>query len=440
MASRLKALQDQQAALQTEARALLSAADKNDNKRMTAEQKTRFEAIKTERSEVEAELKMELDAQEWERTKAPVVPNGNEDTKQQADDRKGVEEPKAADKFGSFGEMLQAVANAAKPHGHRDQRLMAGPTGLNESVGSDGGFLVGTDRASTLLERTYAVGDLLGRVSKIPISANSNGITLPAIDETSRANGSRFGGILSYWTAEAGLKTPSQPKFREMKLRLNKIAALVYTTDELMADAAALQAWVERQLPQELKFRVEDSIINGTGAGMPLGFLNSGATITVAKDAGQAAATISYTNIINMWARLYAPSRANAIWLVDPSAEAALYTMSLQVGAGGAPVFLPAGGASAAPFSTLFGRPIVVHEYGAALGSVGDIMLVDPTQYLLIDKGDVQSAVSMHVRFLYDESVFRFVYRVDGQPEWNAPLTPKSGSSTTSPFVALAAR
>ena len=88
----------------------------------------------------------------------------------------------------------------------------------------------------------------------------------------------------------------------------------------------------------------------------------------------------------------------------------------------------------------MFGRPIVPLEQCSSLGAVGDIILGDMSQYLLIDKGGINSASSIHVRFLYDESVFRFIYRVDGQPIWNKPITPYKGSNTLSPFVTLAAR
>ena len=69
-----------------------------------------------------------------------------------------------------------------------------------------------------------------------------------------------------------------------------------------------------------------------------------------------------------------------------------------------------------------------------------DIVLADLSQYLLIDKGGISAASSIHVRFLYDENVFRFIYRVDGQPIWNAPITPYKGAGTLSPFVTLQAR
>ena len=113
-----------------------------------------------------------------------------------------------------------------------------------------------------------------------------------------------------------------------------------------------------------------------------------------------------------------------------------LYTLKI----GDKPVYIPAGGLSEKPYGTLFGRPVVPIEQCSAAGEVGDIILADIGQYLLIDKGGIKSASSIHVRFLYDENVFRFIYRVDGKPIWTKPLTPYKGSATVSPFVTLAKR
>ena len=77
-------------------------------------------------------------------------------------------------------------------------------------------------------------------------------------------------------------------------------------------------------------------------------------------------------------------------------------------------------------------------EYTSALGTTGDLMLASMSQYQTINKGGVQAASSIHVQFLTDETVYRFVYRIDGQPLWNSPLTPKDAGSTLSPFVVLA--
>ena len=340
----------------------------------------------------------------------------------------------------SLGEQLQAVYKAAVPGGSVDARLATKASGLSEGVPSEGGFLVDKPLAAELLKRTYETGVLVPRVRRIPIGPNANGVKINAIDETSRAAGSRWGGVQVYWLAEAGTKTATKPKFRQIQMELQKVAALCYATDELLQDAVALEGVIREAFPEEMNYELDRVILRGSGAGQPLGILNAGCLVTVAKETGQAATTVVTENIVKMWSRCWGRSRQNAVWLINQDIEPQLYTMSLSVGTGGVPVYMPAGGVSGQPYSTLFGRPVIPHEECSTLGTVGDIVLADFSQYLLIDKGGVGAESSIHVRFIYDETTFRFVYRVDGQPAWNSALTPAQGSNTLSPFVVLAAR
>lgn len=361
--------------------------------------------------------------------------------------RSPAEPKKEPEKFKSFGEFLTAVASDGMNKGEqsiRDPRLVFQKVaGANEAVPSEGGFLVQTDHSSALLEMMHDMGEIMSRVRNIPISANSNGITLPAVDETSRATGSRFGGIRTYWANEGDTVTDSKPKFRNVELKLNKLMGIGYATEELLEDAAAMEALYKQAFAEELTWGVEDSFVNGTGAGKPLGFLNSPALVTVAKESGQAAGSVVTQNIINMWDRLPVRSRRNAVWLVaDSQVEAQLQTLTVN---GIQQLYKVPGTNNATPanevFGTVFARPVIPVEYMAQLGTAGDIALVDLSQYLSIDKGGVKESQSMHVRFLYDEMTFKITYRVDGQPAWNSPLTPANGSSATkSPFVTLAER
>ena len=339
-------------------------------------------------------------------------------------------------KFSSFGEQLMAAYRAAMPGGKVDERLSTrAASGLNETTPSDGGFLVQQDFVTELLKRTYETGILASKVKKIPISTNANGMKINAIDEDSRANGSRWGGVQTYWEGEADELTASKPKFRQMELSLKKLTGLCYATDELLQDAAALEAVIRQAFAEEFGFKIDDAILSGSGEGEPLGILNSGAIVTVAKEASQTD-TITVENLIKMWNRLWSRSRANAVWYINQELEPYLYTLKI----GDKPVYIPAGGLSEKPYGTLFGRPVVPIEQCSAAGEVGDIILADIGQYLLIDKGGIKSASSIHVRFLYDENVFRFIYRVDGKPIWTKQLTPYKGSATVSPFVTLAKR
>lgn len=359
--------------------------------------------------------------------------------------------PKSGEKgpFKSFGEQLLAIAQvtmSGDATGRSDSRLNYGmikAAGANETIASEGGFLVQEDFSTQLMGLVHDTGPLIQRVTNIPISSNANALKLPIIDETSRARGSRWGGIRAYWLAEGELKLDSKPKFARIELGLNKIAALGYATDELLQDSTALEAIMKQGFTEEIRFEVEDSFINGNGVGKPLGILNSGAVITVAKTSGQAAATISFANLVAMLDRLPARSRRNAVWLIaDSQVETALYSIQLP-GAAGYPVYLPPGQSGTpgnAQPGRLLGLPVIPVEYLPALGTVGDIMLVDLSEYITIDKGGIQSAESMHVRFVYDEMTFRMVYRIDGQPAWRQPVTTANGAVTKSPFVVLATR
>jgi HK97 family phage major capsid protein len=141
-----------------------------------------------------------------------------------------------------------------------------------------------------------------------------------------------------------------------------------------------------------------------------------------------------------MWSRLYAPSRPNSVWLINQDVEPELHKMGLETKTpiAGALVYMPPGGLSQAPYGTLMGRPVIPIEVCQTMGTSGDIILADLSQYILIDKGGLQSASSIHFKFTTDETAFRFVFRVDGQPWWSTALVPFKGTSNTlSPFVVL---
>lgn len=424
--------------LAQKARSILEVCDEEQREQTIEEErllKDYMERGEQLSARIEKEARVQALEEETERThREPTRPDVGED-----EQRTAAGQPK---RFRSFGEQMQAVMRASLDPRQIDPRLSTRAVyGMSEGSPSDGGFLVQSDFSTELLKRAYETGQLASRCRRIPVSGNANGIKINAIDEISRADGSRWGGVRAYWTAEAGDKTNATPKFRQIELSLKKLTGLAYATDELLADAGALESVLMTAFSEEFGFKLDDAIMNGTGAGQPLGILVSPALVSVDKESGQPAATLQPENIIKMWSRCYNRSRLNAVWFVNQDVEPQLFTMTIAAGVGGATVYMPPGGLSAQPYGTLFGRPVIPVEQCSTLGTVGDIVLADLSQYVLIDKGGIQSASSIHVRFANDESVFRFVYRVDGQPIWHSKLTPFKGSSNTvSPFVTLATR
>lgn len=353
-----------------------------------------------------------------------------------------------ADKTGGFksgGHFWRDVMKAGTPQGESPElrswkEAVSKTTGyMEEGDASQGGYTVPVQVATTILEKTLEASIVEPRASIQPMT--SNRMEIPAdVDKDHSSN--YFGGVVIYRPGEGGTKTPTNPTFEKVALTLHKVAGLCYVTDELLTDSMiALDAYINRKFSQAIAFVKDDDFINGSGSNQPLGAFNSAnpALVTVTAETGQGAATIVAENIIKMWSRLYPAGHGNAVWLANIETFPQLAGMNLAVGTGGVPVWMPAGGVSGRPYETLMGRPLIYTEKCQALGTAGDICLADFSQYLIGQKGSgaPDMATSIHVRFVTDETAFRFVLRYDGQPSWTSPLTPKRGSATLSPFVVL---
>lgn len=344
-------------------------------------------------------------------------------------------------RFVNFGEFMRAVARAYV-HGEIDHKLY-GASGLSEGAAPDGGFLVQQDFIARIIEPMYAPGTILSRCTPIPISQNSNGAKIPHVDETSRATGSRWGGVRGYWLAEAASLTDSKFKLGRIEYNLKKLGCLGYGTDELVEDAAAAEALLMRAFQAEVRFQAEDAVFQGDGQGKPLGILNAPATVSQAIEATQTLANSNQFIALNtskMIARLPAGSFGSAVWLVNIELLPTIVTATVSGTAGTIPVYTPPGAMQEAPFGLLWGRPVLFVEYAAQPGTVGDIVLADLSQYGVATKGGPRMDQSMHVKFLTDEMTYRLIYRIDGSPLVKSAVTPYKGAATRSPFVTLAVR
>jgi HK97 family phage major capsid protein len=406
-----------------------------------------YEEMKTLMTDIDAQ-KAKIEVEERARNVAESLQTGEEESKEET----RISYPKEPG-FQNFGEYLQAVARAGtprgsyidgRPTGEVDRRLYEfedkeeRATGANVSTPSDGGFLVHPQYAQEFLTKVYDVGVLVNRVRRVGLTSNNNSVKFNGIDETSRADGSRWGGLRVYWKDEAAQMTSTYPKLKEITLTLNKLTGLYYSTDELIQDAGALGSYVMQTFPQEFAFKLDEEIYSGDGAGKPLGVLNCNAAVSVAAETGQAATTLVIENLAKMYMRMWNPGKSRGIWVANQDIIPQLLTMGLAVGTGGGPVFIS--NVQSGPVFTIFGRPLVFIEHAETLGTAGDIMFLDLDQYMFIDKGGIQSAQSIHLKFDYNETAFRWIYRCDGQPLWTSALTPYKGTNTVSPYISLAVR
>lgn len=309
---------------------------------------------------------------------------------------------------------------------------------LGESQGDQGGFLVPEEFRAELLMNTLEMAVIRPRARVLPMAGLT--VRIPAIRDVSHAT-NVFGGVQGYWTPESGTFTQTEPTFAQAVLTAKKLMGGTRIGNELLRDSAiTLEPLINTLFAQAIAYFEDDAFMSGVGGGQPLGILNADALVSVAKESGQAATTLVTENVIKAYSRMLPQSIARAVWVMHPDVQPQLYTMSLSVGTGGAPMFFPAGGLTGSPTPTLLGRPIVFSEKCQTLGTAGDVYLVDLSYYLIGDRMALEMASSPHVRFNTDETDFRFIQRVDGRPWIDSALTPRNGSNTLSPFLAIAAR
>lgn len=415
-------------------RALLQTAI-DENRAMSDEEQEQYDALEAEIKNLEKSIEAEkaLDAKEKELNtpvNSPIYANP-------------VGEEEGLRLFKNLAEQLRAVKRAAVD-GIIDERLAklnnqvkAAASGANEGLPEEGGYAVQSDFAGMMMESAAKAGQILPRVDKYEISGKSNRVEWTDIDESSVAT-TVFGGVQVYWAAEAATVTASKPKLKEMEMKLQKLMGIAYATYELEQDSSFISQLYTRAFTLAIQRELENCIISGVGAGKPLGFLKGGGTVSVAKESGQAAATVLWKNLSKMYNRAINKSDPNYIWLGHPDVSEQFDFMEFPVGTGGVPVYLQA--AKEGSVATLKGHPIVESDHCSALGTVGDINYVDLSQYMLITKGGVQADTSMHVQFLTAENCFRFIFRANGMPKKNKALTIKNSSKTRSSFITLATR
>lgn len=336
-----------------------------------------------------------------------------------------------------FGDWLVAAGPATindVPKSHREYRATLEDIRdeYSGTVPADGGFLVPEEFRAELLQLSLEASIVRSRARVIPMGALK--LRMPTIDSNTNV-GSVHGGMVAYWTEESAELVESQARFGSVLLEAQKLTGLSAVPNELISDAPGFEAFVMSSWPEALRFFEDLAYIRGSGVGEPLGFLGNPATVVVAAVNG-AENTITTNNIYDMYSRLLPSSAARAVWLVAQNAMPQLFRLAA---ADDSPVFINNIAGSPGPLNIL-GRPVIFSEKVNALGSQGDISLVDLSMYLIGDRMQMQMARSEHARFTRDQTMYRIISRGDGRPWLNTAITPAyGGTSTLSPFVELEA-
>ena len=343
--------------------------------------------------------------------------------------------------FASLGEQLKAIYDA-KRFSKVDDRLLKvnnAALGSNEGTGPDGAYLLQPDFAQGIMESAVKRSALLNRLDRYTCSRAANAMRWVGVDETDTSE-SVFGGIQMYWATEATAVNASKPQFREMKLDLEKMMGVAYCTDEMLEDAVFMSGFFSNAFTLAADRLLTGSVIGGDGNGKPQGIITAPALITVDAEAGQAADTFLGDNAIKMQARSLPHNRDRLVWLMHPDLEEQLPYLSIHSGEAAKFLWNPEGGLGAFDTQRVLNKPVLFEDHCSALGTKGDALLVDPWYYILLTKGTARQDWSIHVEFLTDQRCFRMVFRCNGAPKLQQPVTIKNSTKTRSPFVALADR
>jgi len=342
--------------------------------------------------------------------------------------------PGAKREFESFGEFMSAVR-----FNPNDQRLTfvegvgaEGGEEFNAEMRMDnntqGGFMVPPQLRETIMQVAPQDALVRPRANVIPAGSPPDaGVTIPALHQTGSTN-NMLGGVQVKWIGEGDDKPETDAKLREVTLIPHEVAGFVTITDKLLRNWQAASVFIENLLRGAVTGAEDYAFIRGTGVSQPLGAINAGAM----KFIGRTTANhVVYADLVAMVARFLMRGGQSPIWSMPQSALVDIATMTDPEGHY---IWQPLAVDGFA--GTLLGYPVRWNNRMPALGSKGDIVLVDWSQYLIKDGSGPFVAASEHVKFTSNKTVIKIFWNVDGAPWLTAPIIEENGYEV-SPFVGL---
>lgn len=419
MSKRYLALQQERADLTKEQKTIFETVER-DARAMSEDEKKRDDEIHAALTVLKADIEREERRREWERTMPGLPVSSVSVVGERLED-----DPKRG--FANLGEFALAVKSHYTPGGRTDERLLIGaaPTNYHYETGSDEGRMVPPQFKQEIFE-VITTGDdsLLAVVDTEPTSSNA----VEFLRDESTPWGAT--GVSAAWRVEGAQMSASKLATAAEQVRLHELYAFVLATGELLQDAGRLGDRLTRKAGLALRYKVNEAVVNGTGAGQPLGWFTSAAKVTVTRSGAN---LIAAADVVKMFARAISPGAST--WYTNQDTIPQLYTMTLGQNA---LWFPPQNGFAGAPGGFLLGRPVVFLENCKSLGTSGDIQLVNPKGYYATVKGSApEFAESMHLHFDYNINAFRWIFRMGGQPYLSAAITPANGSNTRAHVVAL---
>jgi HK97 family phage major capsid protein len=424
-------LQQKKKEIIDEMRAILDLVD-TEKRAVTPEEQTKYDALDAQVDAVNAQIT----GAEKERTQRMKL--AEEESRMQGGSNASQAGPRKADpqEFRNIGEYFWAIAAAREGrHDARLDSLRSEPEAREQTMGTgtSGGFALPVQFRPQIWSVAPQGAIVRPRASVIPAGSPPDAkLTMPALDQTSAQN--IYGGVIVTHTGEGVTMTETQTRLKEVSLEPKEISAYIVATNKLLVNWDAAASFINTQMNLARVGAEDYDFMRGNGVNQAMGFINCSAAVGYNRAAANA---IAWADVYNMFARLR--MGGNAVWIASPTIIPQLAAM---VDAGNHAVWIGGGnlaqGASAPMPSTLMGLPVYFSERLPALGTRGDLNLVDLSYYLIKDGSGPFAAISTELLFLNNKTVFKLVWNVDAKPWLTEPIGLEGATTNTvSPFVVL---
>lgn len=294
--------------------------------------------------------------------------------------------------------------------------------------GTAGGYMVPNQFSGNLLQVTPQTAIVRPRANVIPAGSPPDAsITMPALDQ-SAAQG-MTGGVSVTWVEEGGAKGETGFKLKEVTLTPHEVAAYIIVTDKLLRNWGAAGPTCETLLRKAIIAAEDMAFISGNGIGKPKGLVNQGAKLNVTRNT---ASDIKRADIDSMYTKIWEEG-GQYVWIASPTCKAKLMVM-MDESSG----FVWMGNYASKEPANILGAPVIWSQRSPALGTEGDLMLVNLSYYLVKDGSGPFVEASPHTYFTSNKTIIKAFWNVDGDGWLQDPIALEgSTSNTLSPFVVL---
>ena len=323
--------------------------------------------------------------------------------------------------FRNLGEFVYTLV--ANP---RDERLLELRVQQMKD-GTLGGYAIPSQYLSTILSVSPQEAIIRPRATVIPAGSPPDAeLTIPALDQTAARN--MWGGITINHDGESNQITETTMRLKRVVLKPKKLTGYMTISNECLANWDAASALIQNQLRSALIGAEDYDFLRGDGVNKALGVLNSPARVDYTR---ATASQIAFADVAGMFARV--KFGGSLAWVSSQTCIPQLVTIA---DASSSNLWVQSAGEGLPP--TLMGIPVLFNDRSPALGSAGDLALVDLKYYLIKDGSGPTLALSEHFRFQNDEVALRITRNVDGQSWLSEPIALEgSTANTVSPFVVL---